>query len=234
MRNTVKNPTSIILSNRVKNHIESIVKEHLYLADIKSDESELLSRAAVAPRRRRSSDLLKPTFAIVEYLLGFVALALFAFLAFGRGPASDEAFVHAFKVSGLAAAIEVAFLLARTKPANRLILGANIWLIAGATAAHLELWWWLRAYQQFGEASLFASMLLVGLASTWLSPSGFVAKLGPIVQVRRASLLLLASVLVALAVAVYFRGDVKYAAVLPVVLLSWFNRLLRLSVSSAT
>ena len=169
--------------------------------------------------------------AIVEYLLGFLALALFAFLAFGRGPASDDGFVHAFKVSGLVAIAELAFLLVRGKPANRLVLGANIWLIAGATAGYLELWWWLRLYQQFGEASLFASMLIVGLASTWRSPSGFVAKLGPITEVRRASLLLLASVLVALAVAVYFRGDVRYAAVLPVIALSWLNRLLRLRLS---
>jgi hypothetical protein len=86
-------------------------------------------------------------------------------------------------------------------------------------------------YQQFGEASLFVSILMVGLASTWLSPSGFVAKLGPTIQVRRASLLLLASVLAALVVAVYFRGDVKFAAVLPVIALSWFNRLLRLRVT---
>jgi hypothetical protein len=169
--------------------------------------------------------------AIIEYLLGFFALALFAFLAFGRGPTSDDGFVLAFKVSGLVAAIEVAVLLFRTKPANRLILGANIWLIAGAAAAYLELWWWLRVYQQFGEASLLVSILVVGLVSTWLSPSGFVAKLGPIIEVRRASLFLLASVLVALLLAVYFRGDVKYAAVLPVIALSWLNRLLRLRVS---
>lgn len=39
---------SIILSNRVKNHIESIVKEHLYLADVKSDDSKILSRGIAA------------------------------------------------------------------------------------------------------------------------------------------------------------------------------------------
>lgn len=171
--------------------------------------------------------------AVIEYLLGFVALALFAFLALGHGPASDDGFVHAFKVSGLVAAVELAFLLVRAKLANRLILGANIWLIAGAVAAYLELWWWLRLYQQFGEASLFVSMLIVGLVSTWLSPSGFVAKQGPTIEVRRASLLLLGSVLVALAVAVHFRGDVKYAAILPVIALSWLNRLLRLRVRGA-
>ncbi|QYY30337.1 AIPR family protein [Cupriavidus pinatubonensis] len=39
---------SIILSNRVRNHIESIVKEHLYLDDINGDEGKLLSRGIAA------------------------------------------------------------------------------------------------------------------------------------------------------------------------------------------
>ena len=165
--------------------------------------------------------------ALLEYLLGFIALAFFAYLAFGRGPATDEVLIQAFKVSGVFAAAELAFLLSRSKPANRLILGANLWLITAAVAAYSEFWWWLQLYQRFGEASLFMSMLAVGLVSTWISPSGFVAKLGPTSSVRSASLVLLAAVVVAIAFAVYFRGDVKYAAVLPVIALSWLNRLLR-------
>lgn len=39
---------SIILSNRVKNHIDAIVKEHLYIADAKSDDSKILSRGIAA------------------------------------------------------------------------------------------------------------------------------------------------------------------------------------------
>jgi hypothetical protein len=39
---------SIILSNRVKNHIDSIVKEHLFIADTNSEESKILSRGIVA------------------------------------------------------------------------------------------------------------------------------------------------------------------------------------------
>jgi hypothetical protein len=165
--------------------------------------------------------------AILEYLIGFIALAFFAYLAFGRGQSTDEAFVYAFKASSLLATAELALLLARKAPANRLILGANLWLIAGGAAAFAEQWWWLRIYQQFGEASLFFAMLLVGVASTLFTPSGFIAKLGPKVSVQRSSLLLLAAVGFALVVAVYFRGNVKYAAVIPVIVLSWLNRLLR-------
>lgn len=165
--------------------------------------------------------------AVLEYLLGFVALALFAYLAFGRGPFTDDSFLFAFKVSAVVAVVELGFLLARSAPANRLILGANVWLIAGGAAALLEQWWYLRIYQHAGEASLFVAMFLVGVVSTLWTPSGFIARAGPKASVRRASLLLLAGVACALGVAIYFRGDVRYAAVIPVIALSWLNRLLR-------
>jgi hypothetical protein len=148
-------------------------------------------------------------------------------LAFGRGIATDESFVFAFKASSLLATIELALLLWRRAPANRLILGANLWLIAGGAAAFLEQWWWLRIYQQFGEASLFLSMLLIGVASTLFTSSGFIAKLGPPASVKQSSLVLLAAVACAIVFAIYFRGNVKYAAVAPVIALSWLNRLLR-------
>ena len=172
-------------------------------------------------------------FAVAEYLIGFIALALFAYLAFGRGASSDESFLLAFKASALLAVVELWYLLARAAPANRLILGANTWLITGGAAAFLEQWWWLRIYQQAGEASLFLALFLVGLVSTVWSRSGFIAKNGPRSSVRHASLVLLAAVGCALVVAIYFRGDVKYAAVIPVIALSWLNRLLRHRVPTA-
>jgi hypothetical protein len=48
--------------------------------------------------------------------------------------------------------------------------------------------------------------------------------------VLRASVLLAAAVAVALLAAIYFRGNVKFAAVLPVIALSWLGRLLRRTV----
>lgn len=164
---------------------------------------------------------------VLEYLLGFLALAVFAYLAFTAGPASDERFVHAFKVASVVALLELVALLAREVPANRLIMGANVWLIVGGAAAFLEQWWLLRIYQHFGEASLFASMLLVGVLAMWRTPAGFVGKVGARRVVLQRSWLLLLAVVLALAVAVVFRGNVKVAAVLPVIALSWLNRLLR-------
>jgi hypothetical protein len=168
--------------------------------------------------------------AIVEYLLGFLALALFAFLAFGGGPATDDRLLFAFKVAAPVAVVELAVLFRRAAPANRLILGANLWLAAGGLAAALQQWWWLKGYQQLGEAGLFIFMAFVGLVTTAFSRAGFVAAVGPRRPVVLASLVLLAAVLLALLAAVYFRGDVKFAAVIPVIALSWFNRLLRRTV----
>jgi hypothetical protein len=169
-------------------------------------------------------------YAVIEYLLGFLALALFAYLAFGRGQASDEQFVSAFKISGAVALVELVVLLARAVPANRLIIGANLWLIAGGIAAFIEQWWFLRIYQHFGEASLFFAMLCVGIVATVASPAGFIGKQGQKDKVLRASVMLAAAVAVALLAAIYFRGNVKFAAVLPIIALSWLGRMLRRTV----
>lgn len=162
-----------------------------------------------------------------EVLLGFLALACFAALAFGRGPVSDEGLLQAFRLTAPLAVLELWVLSRRAVPINRLILGANLWLAVGGLAAYTHQWWWLRACQQLGEASLFLVMGLVGLVSTMATPAGFVGELGPARAVRRASLGLLAGVGLALAAAVIWRGQVGAAAVIPVMALSWGQRGLR-------
>jgi len=162
--------------------------------------------------------------AVLEYLLGFLALAVFAAVAFSAGAPTDERLIGAFKLGAVLAAVELAVLLVRAAPANRLIVGANAWLLAGGLAAFAEQWWWLKGYQQLGEASLFLSMLGVGIVATAFTPTGFVAAAGPRRKVIPASLAMLLAVGLAAVVSVQFRGDVKWAAVLPVIALSWLNR----------
>jgi hypothetical protein len=165
--------------------------------------------------------------AVIEYLLGFLALAFFAFLAFASPNPTDEGLLFAFKAATPVAVAELAFLWWRPTPANRLILGANLWLVAGGLAAWMQQWSWLQGYQRLGEASLFMAMGAAGLVTTAFSPAGFVAATGPRRPVVMASLCLLLAVGVALIAAIYFRGNVKFAAVIPVIALSWLNRLLR-------
>ena len=63
-----------------------------------------------------------------------------------------------------------------------------------------------------------------------VSPAGFIGKAGKRSVVLQRSALLLLAVGAALAIAVVYRGNVQYAAVLPVIALSWLNRLLRQAV----
>ena len=74
---------------------------------------------------------------------------------------------------------------------------------------------------------MFVAMLAVGLLTTAISPSGFIAATGQRSRVLWSSAALVAAVLLALVAALHFRGDVRLAAVLPVIALSWLNRLLR-------
>lgn len=167
---------------------------------------------------------MKHVYAIMDYLLGFFALAVFAAYAYAQGAPTDARWLDAFKLGACLAVFELLILFRLKTLVNRLIIGANIWLLIAGLAAVTELEWVLRGYERFGEASLFVAMLLVGLVSTALLPGGFVAAIGPRRRVLLASGVLLVAVLAALCLALVFRGDVKLAAVLPVVGLSWLNR----------
>jgi hypothetical protein len=70
-------------------------------------------------------------------------------------------------------------------------------------------------------------MFAVGLAATAFTPTGFVAAAGPRNRVVWTSLAMLLAVLAALWASVHFRGNVKLAGVVPVIALSWLNRLLK-------
>ena len=165
--------------------------------------------------------------AVVEYLLGFFALAVFAAFVFAAGPPTTDRWVLAFKLGACLAAIELLVLVMRKSPANRLIVGANLWLFIGGIAAFSQQWWLLQTYERYGEASLFATMLGVGLVATAAFPGGFVAATGPRRKVMLASLALLAAVTGAMALAITYKGNIKVAAVYPVIALAWLNRALR-------
>lgn len=165
--------------------------------------------------------------AVAEYLLGFFALAVFAAYVFAAGPPTTDRWVFAFKLGACLAAIELLVLALRKAPANRLIVGANLWLFIGGIAAFSQQWWVLQSYERFGEASLFAAMLGVGLVATAAFPGGFVAAAGSRRRVMLASLALLAAVTCAMALAITYKGNIRVAAIYPVIALSWLNRILR-------
>lgn len=160
-------------------------------------------------------------------LVQFFPLSLFATYAFWRGVPTGQRWVEAFELAALAAVVQLSILLLRRRPLNRLILGANLYLLIGGAAALGRQWWLLDVYGALRESGIFLSMLVVGVVTTFATSAGFVAVAGaPREAVRRASLWLLAATVIAVGMALTFRGDRTWAAMVPVIALAVLQRLL--------
>ncbi|WP_373975535.1 nucleoporin NDC1 [Chitinibacter sp. SCUT-21] len=160
-------------------------------------------------------------------LVQFFPLSIFALYAFWHGAPSDERWLAAFQIGALLALIQLIWVLRQAQPANRLILAANLYLIAGGMAAFFQQWWFLKLYGSLRVAAIFVFILAVGIVTTLCSPAGFIAQAAaPTQQVRTASYYLLAATLIALTVSLYYRGNQTWAAVVPIVSLVILQRIL--------
>ncbi len=166
--------------------------------------------------------------AVIGYLLGFIALALFAYLAFNRGAPTDATWRFAFMVSGAVAVAELLVLqYAIAKPTNRLLIAANIYLVLGGLAFALNQEWFLRFYERLGLSAILVLMFVVGAVFTLISKAGFVGATGNTVRTRQASYVLLALVGGALVVAQHYPAIYKGVSVALITALALSNRVLR-------
>jgi hypothetical protein len=157
----------------------------------------------------------------------FFPLSLFAAYAFWYGAPTDDRWVGAFKLGAVAASLQLIVVLAQRRPASRLILGANLYLLVGGAAAFAQQWWVLRYFGVLRESGIFLAMLGVGLVTTFVSRAGFIGvATAPPPEVRKASLVMLAATAGAVAIAVAFRGDRTWAAAMPVLALAILQRTL--------
>ena len=170
---------------------------------------------------------MKKAISIVKNFSQFLPLSLFATYSFRTGAPSQERLFEAFMIGAIAAAIQLLWVMGQQRPANRLILGANLWLLIGGVAAYLRLWEVLQIYKELREAGIFVLILLIGLLTTVFSPTGYIGgRSESSTIVRRYSLLLLLGTILALSLSLSFRGNTFIAAVLPIVFLVALNRLL--------
>lgn len=165
---------------------------------------------------------------ILSYLLGFIALATFAAIAFGSGAPTEAIWRKAFLIGGGLAAAELAVLFYLPKPANRLIIAANVYLMCGGLAFALKQWWFLRGYEQFGLTGILLCMLFVGVVSTFVSRAGFVGVAGKPDAVRHASYGLLGLVVLGIAMAQTFPGIHKGVGAAIITGLALSHRALRI------
>lgn len=172
---------------------------------------------------RKGSHLSRWMFALIQ----FFPLSLFAAYAFWHGAPDEQRWREAFEIASLAACVQLAIVLPQPRPANRLVLAANIYVMLGGLAFLTQQWWFLHLYDALRESAIFITMLGVGIASTLFTASGYAAIASvPRQVVIHASLWLLAATALALAVSLLFRGDRTLAAVLPIICLAVVQRIL--------
>jgi hypothetical protein len=164
----------------------------------------------------------------VSNFVQFFPLSVFAGYAFRYGVPTNDRWIAAFELAAAAALLQLAILLPQRRPTNRLILGANLYLLAGGAAALAHQWWLLEAYGALKESGIFLFMLGVGVVTTFATPSGFIAAVDATRrEIRRASLSLLGATAIAVVVALAFQGHRTWAAVVPVIALAVLQRFLR-------
>jgi hypothetical protein len=110
---------------------------------------------------------------------------------------------------------------------NPILLGTGLWLWVSAVAFLLpatRLFTWVAEAQ---AAGLFTGVVAVGVATTFLSPQGFIgARHRDPSAVRRASLVLLFLALLALGCAWLLRDDIRAGGGLPFIALNVARRVL--------
>jgi hypothetical protein len=159
----------------------------------------------------------------VFILVQFFPVSAFATFAFWYGVPSNDRWLVAFQFGALLGVIQLAVLLPTKSPLNRLVLAVNVYLILGGLSVLFNQWWYLQIYDLLRESAILLLMLIIGLVTTFSTNSGFIAVKA---SKRKFSIYMLMATCVMLLVSIYFRGDRVYAAVLPIIFLSIFQRLL--------
>lgn len=165
-------------------------------------------------------------------LVQFVPLSFFASFAYWNGSPDRERWMLAYEYAAVAAVVQLLIVLPQRRPANRLILGASLYLIVGGLAAITQQIWLLRIYRDFQESAIFGCILFVGILTTLWSPVGYVGAATidrattELATIRRSSIILLVATLLALGCSVLFRGNRQRAAVWPIVGLAIVQRVL--------
>lgn len=164
---------------------------------------------------------MNKTLNLTSTLLQFLPLTVFTVYSFRTGIPSQERLFQGFMIGAVAALLQVVWLMRQRTPANRLILGVNVWLIAGGIAVYFKLWGVLKMYRELRESGVLACMLGTGIIATVFSPAGFSGSLsGNVPLIFRYSCVLIFLTSLALTCSIYLRGNMFWAAVVPIAVLS--------------
>jgi len=158
-------------------------------------------------------------------LIQFLPLSSFASFAFWNGVPTNERWIQAFEFGAIAGVIQLIIVYFQPNPVNRLILGANLYLIVGGLAAFLQQWWLFKLYGSLQETAIFIFILCVGLITTFVTAAGFLpVQTTHKEKVKEYSYYLLVATLIALVCSLLFQGNRTWSVVVPIIVLALLQR----------
>lgn len=166
------------------------------------------------------------------YYLQF--MPLFGFIRYMRiQEIPAEAWNTAFTFGGLLAAGAIAISLQQRIVMNRIYLGANVYLLLGASAFLFHFPTVLKWYSSSQGGPFFTCIAIIGLLTTLFTKPGFVGKKGLKKDaVRYGSFLLLAATFVALIWSIQNASQgVMVAVIAPFIVLQFIQRQMKYHIS---
>ncbi|MFT4191319.1 MAG: hypothetical protein QM617_07355 [Comamonas sp.] len=174
---------------------------------------------------------MKRVLSVGRALLQFFPLTVFLRVAFLHGQPQSADWLQAFVWGGAAALLQfaLAVFFSRGQPLNRLVLGVNCYLVAGAVAVVSNQDALLKWLHDLKESGLFLCLLGVGLWTTVASRSGFVGATGAAAprEVRVYSMGLVVLAALAVAASFGFRGQILFSAAVPLIVLNVATRVFK-------
>ena len=174
--------------------------------------------------------------AVLTEAVQFVPLLTFAAPFVLAGAVDLSAAGSSFALAGILAMVLSGVLVALKVAQNPILVGVNVWLVVGAAAFAVPLEALEAAYVTQQAITLFVGIALVALVQNLAVPGGFLGSVDlPPATVRRASWVLWAVALLAIAWSAAFHGEIRVGGALPFIALNvvrrmMLRRLLRLQV----
>ena len=150
------------------------------------------------------------------FVLKFQFFPLLIFLYLVK---NEHGFPKAFLWSSLAAVCSLTITFFGITESDKFLLAVNCFIIGGGLRFFLNIPMLGAAYKKLMQATIFVWLFIVGAISTVFAAGGFIGVEGSSVSVFTTSLILLAGTIVAIAIALRFKGDMYLAGALPFMIL---------------
>jgi hypothetical protein len=150
-------------------------------------------------------------------LVQFLPLTIFVLISRIYGT-TDDVWSMAFQIGAVAACLQILIFIVSKKSLNRILLGTNLFLILGGVGFYFRFKPILNIYGTMREATIFCSLLLVGIVSTLFTQRGYIDTdklLDNKVTIKKSSIFLLAITAVSLVISVLMRGNIWLSGTLP-------------------